>query len=152
MHRYVARALAIALTITAGLTAPGCIIIFGADSDAAGPLQMYPEATVVHRGLEGDSLGFSVLGLIPIVKPSLARAVGELQSEAQPQQGRPLVWDNVEVKRRWLLIALPAISSVIVRADLVELPPHLHPEHAPPLTDRAQAMDAIIQGASKRWD
>ena len=60
-----------------------------------------------------------------------------------PKPGTRQVWDNVEVKRRWLLILLPAISSVIVRADLVELPHHLNPDHAPSLTDRAHAMDAI---------
>ncbi len=128
----------LAVAVAAGLAGStgGCLLIL-AGGDDAGPYRAYPGATVVQRKVTGDSHGLSIAGVIPIVEPSLARAIDDAESDALPAEGSTQAWDNVRVRRRWLLVLIPVVSTLTVEADIVDVSDPDRARAAQTLTRRA---------------
>lgn len=74
---------------------------------------------VVKASARGDDLGFYLLGILPIVSPSISDATDELM-QGISAEGRAISLTNVTQERQNLYLILFSLPSVIVRADVIE--------------------------------
>ena len=96
------------------------------------PLQVHEETTVqlarddfslVKTNVTGMSKGFSLLGIITIVPPTLTKAMNRLYGSAQMETGRPETVAHLVIEQTTSFYILFGIPKIEVRADIVEFRP-----------------------------
>jgi len=76
---------------------------------------------VIKAGAMGDSHGFYLLGILPIVSPSLADAKSDLyKSVGTPLTGKAVALANQTEDRSSLYLILFSIPRVMLTADVIE--------------------------------
>ena len=76
---------------------------------------------VVKAGATGQSTGFYLLGILPIVQPNFAEAKSSLyQSIGQPLEGRSVALANQTQDSSSLYLILFSLPKIVVTADVVE--------------------------------
>ena len=78
---------------------------------------------VVKTNVMGESLGFSLLGLITIYPATLTKAMSRMYASAQIEPGQPQTLAHLIVERSssyWILFGLPKVE---VRSDIVAFRP-----------------------------
>ena len=76
---------------------------------------------MIKVGARGDSYGFRLFGLIPIVSPSFADAKESLyESFGQPMEGRAIALVNRTEDKSNLYLILFSIPKVTITADVIE--------------------------------
>lgn len=76
---------------------------------------------VVKAGAKGESSGFSLLGIIPIVSPNYADAKANLyQSTGTSLEGRSIALANQTQDRSSLYLILFSVPRITVTADIIE--------------------------------
>ncbi len=96
------------------------------------PLQVHEETTVrlsqdnfslVKTNVLGRSKGFSLLGIITIVPPTLTKAMNRLYASAQMEPGHPQTVAHLVIEQTTSFYILFGIPKIEVRADIVEFRP-----------------------------
>lgn len=76
---------------------------------------------VLKAGAKGESVGFSLLGIIPILSPTFAGAKANLYSSVgQPLEGRSIALANQTEDRSTLYLILFSLPRITVTADILE--------------------------------
>lgn len=76
---------------------------------------------VVKAGASGQSTGFYLLGILPIVQPNFAEAKTSLyKSIGQPLEGRSVALANQTQDSSSLYLILFSLPKIVVTADVVE--------------------------------
>ncbi|MDI1302669.1 MAG: hypothetical protein PSX71_12245 [bacterium] len=76
---------------------------------------------VIKAGARGESMGFSLLGFIPIVSPNYADAKSNLyQAVGEPLEGRSIALANQTQDRSSIYLIIFSIPKITVTADIVE--------------------------------
>ncbi|OPL17344.1 MAG: hypothetical protein AVO38_01220 [delta proteobacterium ML8_D] len=76
---------------------------------------------VIRAGVKGESNGFSLFGLIPIVSPNYADAKSNLyQAIGEPLEGRSIALANQTQDRSTLYVILFSIPKITITADIIE--------------------------------
>jgi hypothetical protein len=76
---------------------------------------------LIKAGARGESAGFYLLGIIPIVPPTVANAKDSLYaSVGQPLTGRSIALANQTEDRASLYLILFSIPKITITADVVE--------------------------------
>ena len=76
---------------------------------------------VVKAGATGQSTGFYLLGIIPIVQPNFAEAKSSLyKSIGQPLEGRSVALANQTQDTSSMYLILFSLPKIMVTADVVE--------------------------------
>ena len=75
---------------------------------------------VVKANVTGESTGFALLGLIPIVSPTYTDAMSNLSANGGIQEGKAQALVNVTQDRSTIYLILFSIPKLTVRADIVE--------------------------------
>ena len=75
---------------------------------------------VVKANVNGESTGFALLGIIPIVSPSYTDAMSNLSAHGGIQEGKAQALVNVTQDRSVIYLILFSIPKLTVRADIVE--------------------------------
>ena len=75
---------------------------------------------VVKANVTGESTGFALLGLIPIVSPTYTDAMSNLSAHGGIQEGKAQALVNVTQDRSTIYLILFSIPKLTVRADIVE--------------------------------
>lgn len=105
------------------------------------PLQVHEETTVrlardnfhlVRTNVLGRSRGFSLLGIITIIPPTLTKAMNRLYSGAEMQAGRPQTVAHLVIEQTSSYYILFGIPEIDVRADIVEFEPEVKLIPKPP--------------------
>lgn len=98
------------------------------------PLQVHEETTVslardnfslMKTNVLGQSEGFSLLGIITIVPPTLTKAMNRMYASAEMEPGQPETVAHLVIEQTssyWILFGIPKIE---VRADIVEFKPEV---------------------------
>jgi hypothetical protein len=125
------------VALAACLLLTGCASIVPLSSLLSTPTggpgaQIHDETTVklnesnfvlVKTNVTGVSKGFSLLGLITIVPPTLTTAMARMYSSAQMQVGQPQTISHFVIEPSttyWILFGIPRVT---VRADIVQFFP-----------------------------
>ena len=74
---------------------------------------------VVKKNLRGESMGFNLLGFLPIVPASITDAMDQVQSQVE-SEGRAIALINVTQERQTTYLILFSLPRVVVRADAIE--------------------------------
>ena len=74
---------------------------------------------VVKANARGSDVGFRLLGLIPIVSPSVADAMDDLMSTVD-SEGRAIALVNVAEERGTIYLILFSLPRIEVRAEVIE--------------------------------
>jgi hypothetical protein len=93
---------------------------------------------VIKTNLIGESKGFSLLGILPIVPAKFTKAMSRLYMQAEMQPGRSQTIVNLIMEQESTYLILFSIPRTSIRADLIEfippnatnIPPPLAPEPA----------------------
>lgn len=108
----------------AGLLVAACL---GCSSRGLFPASMQTQVDlsrgnyrVVRSNISGTSMGFSLLGIIPIVPPTYTAAMSDLQSQAALTEGQAQAFVNVVQEQTSLYLILFSLPMLTVRADIVE--------------------------------
>ncbi len=76
---------------------------------------------VLKAGAKGQSSGFYLLGIIPIVSPNYADAKADLYySTSEPLEGRSIALANQTEDRSTLYLILFSVPRITVTADIIE--------------------------------
>jgi len=75
---------------------------------------------VVKANVTGESTGFALLGIIPIVSPSYTDAMTNLSANGGIQVGKAQALVNVSQDHSVIYLILFSIPKLTVRADIVE--------------------------------
>jgi hypothetical protein len=76
---------------------------------------------VLKAGARGKSVGFSLLGILPIVTPNYADAKSDLYtSVGQPLEGRSVALANQTQDASTIYLILFSIPKIVITADIVE--------------------------------
>ena len=75
---------------------------------------------VVKANASGESTGFALLGIIPIVSPSYTDAMSNLSAHGGIQEGKAQALVNVTQDHSVIYLILFSIPKLTVRADIVE--------------------------------
>ena len=76
---------------------------------------------VIKAGASGQSSGFYLLGILPIVQPNFAEAKASLyKSIGQPLEGRSVALANQTQDSSSLYLILFSLPKIVVTADVVE--------------------------------
>jgi len=76
---------------------------------------------VVKAGAKGQSIGFYLFGIIPIVSPNYADAKSNLyKSVGEPLEGRSVALANQTQDKSNLYLLLFSIPKIVVTADIIE--------------------------------
>jgi len=76
---------------------------------------------VVKAGAKGESSGFYLLGIIPIVSPNYADAKANLYfSSGEPLEGRSIALANTTQDSSTLYLILFSVPRITVTADIIE--------------------------------
>jgi hypothetical protein len=76
---------------------------------------------VVKAGASGQSMGFYLLGILPIVQPNFAEAKSSLyKSIGQTLEGRSVALANQTQDTSSLYLILFSLPKIVVTADVVE--------------------------------
>jgi hypothetical protein len=101
----------------------GCSTSTGSMPQATGTAVTLSQSNyrVLKAGAKGESAGFSLLGLIPIVSPSYAEAKSDLYgSIGHGLEGKPIALANQTQDAGTTYLLLFSIPRLIVTADVVE--------------------------------
>jgi len=133
----------IILSLAAGALLSGCAAITPLSSllstpgSGPPPLQVHDQTSVtlaednfmlVKTNVSARSRGFSLLGLITIVPPTLTKAMNGLYEQSDMRVGKPQTLAHLIIERAntyWILFGIPEVD---VRADVVEFKPAAKPE------------------------
>jgi hypothetical protein len=74
---------------------------------------------IVRANARGESKGFALLGILPFVSPSIADANDQLLLGIDTE-GRAISLANVTQERRTLYFILFSLTSIVVRAEVIE--------------------------------
>ena len=75
---------------------------------------------IVKANAIGESSGFNLLGIIPIVPPRYTTAMSDLYSRVDILEGKSHALVNVIQERSSLYLILFSIPKLTIRADLIE--------------------------------
>jgi hypothetical protein len=75
---------------------------------------------VVKANAIGQSRGFAILGIIPIVSPTYPSAMSALYTNANVTEGSATALANVSQERSVIYLVLFSIPTLTVRADVIE--------------------------------
>lgn len=75
---------------------------------------------VVKSNAIGESSGFALLGIIPIVSPTYPVAMSNLYKNANISEGSATALANVSQERSSVYLILFSIPKLTVRADVIE--------------------------------
>ncbi|PIS37969.1 MAG: hypothetical protein COT35_03295 [Nitrospirae bacterium CG08_land_8_20_14_0_20_52_24] len=76
---------------------------------------------VIKAGAKGESMGFYLLGFIPIVNPGMAKAKESLYaSVGQSLEGRAIALVNQTEDRNNIYLVLFSIPTITISADIIE--------------------------------
>jgi hypothetical protein len=75
---------------------------------------------IVKANAIGESIGFKLLGIIPIVPPTYTNAMTDLYEKAGITEGKAQALVNVTQERSSLYLILFSIPKLTVRADIIE--------------------------------
>jgi hypothetical protein len=76
---------------------------------------------VIKAGAKGESGGFYLLGIIPIVSPNYANAKADLYySIGEPLEGRSIALANQTEDRSTIYLILFSLPRITVTADIIE--------------------------------
>lgn len=109
-------------------------------SGSSPPLQVHEQTTVklaednfqlVRTNVMGRSKGFSLLGFITIVPPTLTKAMNRLYANAEMQTGRPQTVAHLVIEQTSSYFILFGIPEIDVRADVVQFEPEVRPPPPP---------------------
>lgn len=87
---------------------------------------------VIKTNLIGESKGFSLLGILPIVPAKFTKAMSRLYLQAEMQPGRPQTIVNLIMEQESTYLILFSIPRTSIRADLIEFIP-ANATNVPPL-------------------
>ncbi len=87
---------------------------------------------VIKTNLIGESKGFSLLGILPIVPAKFTKAMSRLYAQAEMQPGRPQTIVNLIMEQESTYLILFSIPRTSIRADLIEFIP-ANATNVPPL-------------------
>jgi hypothetical protein len=77
--------------------------------------------TVIKAGARGESFGFSLFGIIPILSPNFADAKADLyRTVDQKLEGRSIALANQTQDESSLYLILFSFPKIIITADIVE--------------------------------
>ena len=104
------------------------------------PLQVHEETTVrlnrdnfslMRTNVLGRSKGFSLLGIVTIVPPTLTKAMSRMYVAAQMRPGHPQTVAHLVIEQTSSYYILFGIPKIEVRADIVEFKPEIGPAGPP---------------------
>lgn len=75
---------------------------------------------VVKANAIGSSVGFSLLGIIPIVPPRYTKAMKALYAQIGPTEQRAVALTNVIEERSTIYLILFSFPKLTIRADVIE--------------------------------
>ena len=76
---------------------------------------------VIKAGAQGESMGVSLLGLIPIVPPSVSKAKKDLYSSVGAEMvNKATALSNVTEERSTLYLILISLPRITLTADVIE--------------------------------
>ena len=115
------RTLAIAFILTLGT---GCVSSVGRMPQATQSTTHLDRANfrVIKANARGVDQGFSLLGFIPLIAPSMSDATDQLM-QGVPAEGHAVSLTNVTEERQSLYLVLFSLTKVVVRADVIEFLP-----------------------------
>jgi hypothetical protein len=113
--------IAVALLLTAALLA-GCASSGDFHQSTGTNVSLHGNNyKVVKAGARGQSVGFYLLGFIPIVRPNYADAKSNLyKSVGKPLEGRSVALANQTQDKSSLYLLLFSIPKIVVTADIIE--------------------------------
>ena len=112
----------VTLLATASLVLPGCSSEGHMHADSQTQVGLAGNNyKIIKMGAEGESIGFKLLGLIPIDSPSMALAKQRLyQSVGEPLTGRAVALAHQTEDRSSLYLILFSLPRYTITADVVE--------------------------------
>lgn len=103
------------------LCLPGCLIsselVAGSGTEVELTQSNYK---YVHQNLRGTDTGFWLLGIIPLVSPSVVDAMEDVVGQAQLVQSGPRGLVHVTQESAYNYFLLFALPRITVRADVIE--------------------------------
>lgn len=113
------------------LLLPALIIMIGCSSSMGGKMPQSTATSVllkeknyktIKMGAKGTSIGFRLLGILPITSPNYAEAKADLYENlgTADLEGRPIALANQTEDTSSLYLILFSIPKIVVTADVVE--------------------------------
>ena len=110
---------------------PAAVVITGCSSYLGGKMPQSTATSVLLKeknyktlkmGAKGKSIGFSLLGILPISSPNYAEAKADLYENlgTDDLEGRPIALANQTEDTSSLYLILFSIPKIVVTADVVE--------------------------------
>lgn len=90
---------------------------------------------VLRANARGVDTGFKLLGLIPVVSPSVADATDHLYEDIEVE-GHAVSLVNVTQEHRSLYLILFSLPKIVVRADVIEFLPEPETKAEPKTADQ----------------
>jgi len=75
---------------------------------------------IVKLNAIGQSRGFKLLGIIPIVSPRYTKAMKDLYSKADISEGKARALINIAQERSSTYLILFSITKLTIKADIIE--------------------------------
>ncbi len=75
---------------------------------------------IIKLNALGESKGFKLLGIIPILSPRYTKAMKDLYSKSGITEGKAYALINVAQERSTLYLILFSIPKLTIRADIIE--------------------------------